>query len=168
MFVDTGPFSERTRIQTDLVHTCTRMCATDCATTQGRSDHSNCECPQLVTAFELSCNCYRFFNSASVDDCSGIQRMPARKSCPSAGGTLPCLQAVYRTRQHPLWSTCHPTYCPARPPAALPHTRLVFQLHFHLLFLCSLIPHALACPPKLFTQVIVLLHIFSFFTYSGW
>ena len=36
--------SERARIQTDLVHTCTRMCATDWAIVQDRSNHSNCEC----------------------------------------------------------------------------------------------------------------------------
>ena len=47
------------------------------------------------TVLEVSCDCHRFFDSASVGDCCSIQRTPEVKSSPRAGGTLPYLQAVH-------------------------------------------------------------------------
>ena len=73
--------------------------ATDFLTAQNHSEHLSrvsCANPQLRgMVLALSGACHSFFNSASVDNWSDIQRTPTSKSSPSASGTLPHLQAVH-------------------------------------------------------------------------
>ena len=60
------------RILCILVHECVQLTVQPYKATQiipPRVSHAG---TKRGTVFELSCDCHRFFNSASVDDCSGI------------------------------------------------------------------------------------------------